>query len=255
MTTTLSQTGAALVTGGAKRIGGAFIKALAEDGFDVVIHYNRSAEDAEALASEVRATGVKAVALEADLTDAEATEGLIARAQDALGPVSVLVNSASMFKQDHLSDLKASSFQTHLAANTLAPALLTKALAAQGLEQAAVINLLDYKLFNLNADYFSYTLSKAALKTMTEMLARSLAPKLRVNAIAPGLTLSSAHHSEAEFDRLHADTPLQRGSTPEDLVAALRFLINTPSVSGQTVTVDGGQHFDPRLNRDVFEAL
>jgi len=244
---------AALVTGGAKRLGRAFIEALAADGHDVIIHYNSSADEAEALAKEIK--GVRAVALGADLSKPEEAAVLIARANDALGPVGVLVNSASIFEQDQLEDLNADSFHRHMTANTLAPALLTKAVAGQGLERASVVNVLDYKLFNLNADYFSYTLSKAALKTMTEMLAKSLAPKVRVNAIAPGLTLPSAHHSDEDFERVHNDTPLERGSTPDDLVAALRFFVNTPSVSGQVLCVDGGQHFDPRLSRDVFEAL
>ncbi len=244
---------AALVTGGAKRLGRAFIEALAADGHDVIIHYNSSADEAEALASELK--DVRAIALGADLSQPQEAAALIARATDALGPVGVLVNSASIFEQDQLADLGAESFHRHMTANTLAPALLTKALAGQGLERACVVNVLDYKLFNLNADYFSYTLSKTALKTMTEMLAKSLAPNVRVNAIAPGLTLPSAHHSDEDFERVHDDTPLQQGSTPEDLVAALRFFVNTPSVSGQVLCVDGGQHFDPRLSRDVFEAL
>nr|WP_040613015.1 SDR family oxidoreductase [Oceanicaulis sp. HTCC2633] len=248
-----SQKPAALVTGGAKRLGRAFIEALAADGHDVIIHYNSSADEAEALVKEIR--GVRAIALGADLSKPEEAASLVARANQALGPVGVLVNSASIFEQDQLEDLGAESFHRHMTANTLAPALLTKAVAGQGLERASVVNVLDYKLFNLNADYFSYTLSKAALKTMTEMLAKSLAPKVRVNGIAPGLTLPSAHHSEVEFERVHDDNPLKRGSTPEDLVAALRFFVNTPSVSGQVLCVDGGQHFDPRLSRDVFEAL
>lgn len=256
MSDPMSEKPAALVTGGAKRLGRAFTEALAADGHDVIIHYNSSSDEAEALANELSESGVRAIALGADLSQPEEAAGLIARADQALGgPVGVLVNSASVFEQDQLEDVGADSFNRHMTANTLAPTLLTKALAGQELERACVINVLDYKLFNLNADYFSYTLSKAALKTMTEMLAKSLAPKVRVNAIAPGLTLPSAHHSEAEFERVHSDTPLKTGSTPDDLVAALRFFVNTPSVSGQVLCVDGGQHFDPRLSRDVFEAL
>jgi len=253
MTDHMTPKGAALVTGGAKRLGRAFIEALAADGHDVIIHYNSSSDEAEALANELK--GVRAIALGADLSQPEEAAGLIKRANQALGPVGVLVNSASIFEQDQLENVGADSFHRHMTANTLSPALLTKALAGQGLERACVVNVLDYKLFNLNADYFSYTLSKAALKTMTEMLAKSLAPNVRVNAIAPGLTLPSAHHSEDEFERVHDDNPLQRGAKPEDLVAALRFFVNTPSVSGQIVCVDGGQHFDPRLSQDVFEAL
>lgn len=247
--------GAALVTGGAKRVGRAFIEALAGDGHPVAIHYNSSAREAEALADTINAAGGRAAAVGADLTDAAATEALISQAAERLGTVKLLVNSASIFEDDALETLTAESFHRHMTANALAPALLTKAFAAQAGEGAMVLNVLDYKLFNINADYFSYTLSKAALKTMTEMLARSLAPNVRVNAVAPGLTLPSPYHSDTEFERLHHDNPLKRGPDPEDLVRALRFFRDSPAVSGQIVCVDGGQHFDPRLTRDVFGAL
>ncbi|MFW5660677.1 MAG: SDR family oxidoreductase [Oceanicaulis sp.] len=247
--------GAALVTGGAKRLGRAFAEALAADGHPVAIHYNSSAEEAESLADTIEAAGGRAVTLQADLSDPEAAEALAGRARAALGPLSVLVNSASIFEDDQIDTLGAGSFHRHMTANTLAPALMTKAFASDPGPNALVVNLLDYKLFNVNADFFSYTLSKAALKTMTEMLARSLAPKVRVCGIAPGLTLPSPYHSEAEFERLHDDNPLRKGPTPDDLVRALRFFRDTPSVSGQIVCVDGGQHFDPRLTRDVFGAL
>ncbi|MEQ8433995.1 MAG: SDR family oxidoreductase [Oceanicaulis sp.] len=251
--------GAALVTGGAKRVGRAFIEALAGDGHKVAIHYNTSSSEADALADTVNAAGGQAVAIGADLTDEKATAALIGRAAQALGPIQLLVNSASIFEDDALDSLSAESFHRHMTANTLAPALLIKALAAQKdgspPQGAMVLNVLDYKLFNINADYFSYTLSKAALMTMTQMLARDLAPKVRVNAVAPGLTLPSPYHSEAEFERLHHDNPLQRGPDTDDLVRALRFFRDSPAVSGQIVCVDGGQHFDPRLTRDVFGAL
>lgn len=246
--------GAALVTGGAKRVGKAFIEALAADGHPVAIHYNTSSDEAEALAGAIIAGGGRAVALGADLME-EGAEALIDRAREALGPVALLVNSASIFEDDSLDSLTAQSFHRHMTANTLAPALLTKAFARQAEAGATVLNVLDYKLFNINADYFSYTLSKAALKTMTEMLARDLAPTVRVNAVAPGLTLPSPYHSEAEFERLHHDNPLQRGPDLEDLVRALRFFRDSPAVSGQILCVDGGQHFDPRLTKDVFGAL
>jgi NAD(P)-dependent dehydrogenase (short-subunit alcohol dehydrogenase family) len=255
--------GAALVTGGAKRVGRAFIEALASDGHRVAIHYNTSSSEAEALAETINAAGGRAVAIGADLTDEQATEGLIGRAAQALGPIQLLVNSASIFEDDALDSLSAKSFHRHMSANTLAPALLIKALAAQDSVQnagsppqaAMVLNVLDYKLFNINADYFSYTLSKAALMTMTQMLARDLAPHVRVNAVAPGLTLPSPYHSEAEFERLHHDNPLQHGPDTDDLVRALRFFRDSPAVSGQILCVDGGQHFDPRLTRDVFGVL
>ena len=128
-------------------------------------------------------------------------------------------------------------------------------MAAQAPAQSLILNILDYKLFNLNADYLSYTISKYALKGVTEILARQLAPIIRVNAIAPGLTLPSAHHSEDAFERLHHDNPLGQGARLEDMIRALHFYLDTPSVTGQIMTIDGGQHFDPRLSRDVFDAL
>ncbi|WP_439632877.1 SDR family oxidoreductase [Glycocaulis sp.] len=247
--------GTALVTGGAKRIGRAFCEALAEDGYAIAIHFNRSRDDAEALAQTLEGKGVKAGVFAADFSDGANAETLMEEAAKAMGPVSLLVNSASIFEDDSVESVSAQSFRAHMEANTLAPILLSKAFAAQAPEGAMIFNLLDYKLFNINADFYSYTISKAALKAMTEMLARALAPRIRVNAVAPGLTLPSPYHDEATFERLHDDNPLKCGPTPDDLVRTLRWFLATPSVSGQIVCVDGGQHFDPRLTRDVFGAL
>lgn len=247
--------GAVLVTGGAKRVGRAFIEALAEDGHPCAVHFNNSSNEADALVDQIVSAGGEACAVGADLSDPKAAEGLIARAAQTLGPITLLVNSASIFEDDRSDTLTADSFNRHMGANLLAPALLSKAFAAQAPAGSLIVNLLDYKLFNINADYFSYTLSKAGLKAMTEMLARDLAPKVRVCGIAPGLTLPSPYHSEDEFERLHHDNPLGAGPTTEDLVRALRFFRDSKPVSGQIVCVDGGQHFDPRLTRDVFGAL
>ena len=246
---------AALVTGAAKRLGRAFAETLAERGHPVAVHYNTSSDEADRFVEEIRKAGGTAATFGAELSDPDAAEGLIARAGEALGPLGVLVNSASIFETDSHDDLTAESFNRHMSVNTLAPALLSKAFAKQAPDGAMILNLLDYKLFNINADFYSYTLSKAALKAMTEMLARALAPKVRVNAIAPGLTLPSPYHSTEEFERLHDDNPLSKGPTPEDIARTLVYLLDTPSVSGWTIPVDGGQHFDPRLTRDVFGAL
>ena len=246
---------AALVTGAAKRLGRTFAETLAGRGHPVAVHYNTSSDEADAFVEEICKAGGRAQAFGAELSDPDAAEGLIARAGEALGALGVLVNSASIFETDSHDDLTAESFRRHMDVNTLAPALLSKAFARQAPEGAMILNLLDYKLFNINADFFSYTLSKAALKAMTEMLARALAPKVRVNAIAPGLTLPSPYHSTEDFERLHDDNPLSKGPTPEDLARTLVYLLDTPSVSGWTIPVDGGQHFDPRLTRDVFGAL
>jgi NAD(P)-dependent dehydrogenase (short-subunit alcohol dehydrogenase family) len=247
--------GAVLVTGGAKRVGRAFIEALAADGHPCAVHFNASSQEAEALAADIRAAGGEACAVGADLSDPDQAEGLIGRAAAELGPISLLVNSASIFEDDRSDTVTADSFNRHMAANLLAPALLSKAFANQAPAGSLIVNMLDYKLFNMNADFFSYTLSKAGLKTMTEMLARELAPKVRVCGIAPGLTLPSPYHSEEEFKRLHDDNPLNAGPTTDDLVRALRFFRDSKPVSGQIVCVDGGQHFDPRLTEDVFGAL
>ncbi|MCC5995515.1 MAG: SDR family oxidoreductase [Oceanicaulis sp.] len=247
--------GAALVTAATKPIGRALAQALVEDGYALAVHYNTSREEAEAFADAIRAGGGRAAALGADLSDPDAAAGLIDAAHAALGPLSVLVNSASVFEDDSHDTITADSFRRHMDANALAPALLSQAFAKQAPDGAMIFNLLDYKLFNINADFFSYTLSKAALMTLTQMLARALAPKVRVNAAAPGLTLPSPYHSKEEFERLHHDNPLKCGPEPADLVRTLRYFLETPSVSGQIVCVDGGQHFDPRLTRDVFGAL
>ncbi len=246
---------AALVTGAAKRVGRAFITAMAQDGHPCIVHYNSSSDEAEALAQELRSGGVEAVALGANLSNPDEAEALIERATAEIGPLGVLVNSASIFEDDRPEDFTAANFHKHMNANLLAPALLAKSFAAQANDGALIVNVLDYKLFNINADYFSYTLSKAGLKTMTEMLARELAPKVRVNGIAPGLTLPSPYHSDEEFKRLHNDNPLKHGPTPDDLVRTLRYFRDSGPVSGQILCVDGGQHFDPRLTRDVFGAL
>ena len=168
MTTRLKH--AALVTGAAKRVGRAFITAMAEDGYPCVVHYNRSSKEAEALAQELRAIGVEAIALGADLSDPEAAEALITQAREAVGPIGTLVNSASIFEDDRPDTVTAEVFRRHMDANLLAPALLSKAFAAQAEPGALIVNMLDYKLFHINADFFSYTLSKAGLKAMTEMV-------------------------------------------------------------------------------------
>jgi len=245
----------ALVTGAAKRVGRAFAEALAADGYALAIHYNSSSHEAEEFAGELTARGGRAAAVGADLADPTAAEALITKARAALGEIGVLVNSASIFEDDQPDTISADMFRRHLDVNTLAPALLSKAFAAQASRGAVILNVLDYKLFNLNADFFSYSISKYALKGVTEMLARALAPDIRVNAVAPGLTLPSPYHSVADFERLHHDNPLQSGPDPEDLVRALRFFLESPPVTGQILCVDGGQHFDPRLTRDVFGAL
>lgn len=245
-------TKAALVTGGSKRIGGAITRALAEDGYFVFVHYNSSSASADEMVAELEGRGQKAAAVHADLSNLDDAEALIARCLETGPKPTVLINSASIFEADHADTMTRASWMKHQTVNTAAPALLIRDFAAQlsDEERGLVVNFLDYKLANLNPDFFSYTISKYALKGVTEMLAMALAPKVRVCGLAPGLTLSSPFQTEEEFEALHRKNPLRCGPTVEDHIRAIRFMIATPSYSGQMLMVDGGQHFDA-LPRDV----
>ncbi len=247
-----SSRGTALVTGAAKRVGAAIAVALAGDGWDVAIHYGHSRSDADATVDAIRALGRRAVALEADLDDEPSVTGLIDRVEAALSTPLCLVNSASLFEADDATTFGYGALASHMRVNVAAPIVLARSIHARlGDRRGVVVNLLDQKLFNLNPDYLSYTLSKAALQTATEMLARALAPGLRVVGIAPGITMPSADQTDADFARAHARTPLGRSSTPGDLASAVCFLVNAPAVTGTTLVVDGGQHLVP-TERDVM---
>lgn len=243
----------ALVTGGAKRIGRAIALALAQRGWDVVVHYGRSAAEAEATVRDIHALGRRAVALACDLADETAVKDLLPRAVAQLGPISCVVNNASLFEQDGAADFSLARLDAHMHANLAAPILLAQALHAATPDgaQSVVINLLDQKLFNLNPDFLSYTLSKAALHSATTMLAQALAPRLRVVGVAPGISLVSADQSPEGFAKAHTVTPLGRSSTPDDIAAAVCFLAESSAITGTTLVVDGGQHLIP-LQRDVM---
>lgn len=241
----------AIVTGGAKRIGAALVRALAEDGWHVIIHCNRSVDDARALAGELQAEGRGATVVAADLADPGCGDAIVAAAHGA-PPLGLLVNSASRFDYDRLEDFSAAVFDAHMAVNLRAPALLTRAFAAAVPEdaRALVVNLLDAKLDALNPDYFSYTLSKIGFAGLTELTARSYAPRLRCAGIAPAVTLVSGPQSRENFEAVHGLNPLGQGVTVAEIVAALRFIIATPTFNAQTVTLDGGQRL-MGLPRDV----
>jgi len=243
----------ACVTGAAKRIGRAIALALAQRGWDIVVHYGRSADEAQATVRAIEATGQRASALQCDLANETAVRALLPRAAELLGPVSCLVNNASLFEHDSAANFTASLLDRHMHANLMAPILLTQALHAATPDgaQSVAINLLDQKLFNLNPDFLSYTLSKAALQAATTMLAQALAPKVRVVGIAPGITLVSGEQTEAQFAKAHACTPLGKSSTPEDIAAAVCFVAEARAMTGATLLVDGGQHLIP-LQRDVM---
>ncbi|MGO4278834.1 SDR family oxidoreductase [Cupriavidus sp. RAF20_2] len=250
--------GVALVTGGARRLGRAIALELATRGWDVAIHCNRSRDEAVTLATQIRGLGRRAAVLQADLSDEAATSKLVAACADALGVPTCLVNNASLFQYDVATSFSYASLDTHMRTNVAAPLLLAremhKALGADGNQTAqrgVVINLLDQKLNNLNPDFLSYTLSKAALQTATVQLAQALAPRLRVVGVAPGITLVSGDQSDPGFVRAHGMTPLGKSSTPDDIAQAVAYLAGAHAVTGTTLYVDGGQHLMP-LARDVM---
>jgi NAD(P)-dependent dehydrogenase (short-subunit alcohol dehydrogenase family) len=236
----------AIVTGGAKRIGSEICRALAEDGWHLLIHCNRSRDEAEALARELGGSAV----ISADLASPNAAEKIIEGLQD-LPPARLLVNNASRFSYDSAGDFSLESWNAHLDINLRAPALLSKAFAEHAEGSGLIINLLDAKLAQPNADFFSYTISKMGLAGLTELMARAFAERyMRVCGIAPSVTLVSGPQSRDNFDKVHNLNALGRGVRVEEIVAALRFLISTPTITGQVITLDGGQRF-LTLPRDV----
>lgn len=243
----------ALVTGGARRIGRAIALELAGRGWDVAVHCHRSREEAEAVAAQIRELGRRAAVLQADLADEGATGGLVAACTAALGTPTCLVNNASLFQYDVATSFSYASLDTHMRTNVAAPLLLARELhkALKPEQRGVVINLLDQKLDNLNPDFLSYTLSKAALQTATLQLAQALAPRLRVVGVAPGITLVSGDQSGSGFKRAHRMTPLGQSSTPDDIAQAVAYLAEARAVTGTTLYVDGGQHLMP-LARDVM---
>lgn len=244
----------ALVTGAGGRLGRAMALRLAERGHDVAVHFSTSEEGAEDTAAQVRALGRRAVTLRADLLDEAEAQALLPDAAGALGsPVTVLVNSASIFERDALASATREGWDRHLGIHGRAPLLLLQALAAQvpgpvpdahgePVAQGLAVNVIDQRVLKLTPEFFTYTLSKALLWTMTQTAARALAPRVRVNAVAPGPTLRAPRQTEAHFAAQRASTVLGRGSDPDDVAAALDYLLTAKAVTGTLLPVDGGQH-------------
>ncbi len=236
--------GVALVTGAARRIGRALAEACAAAGYDVVIHYRGGdAAEAEEAAAALRALGVRAAILAADLATADPA-AVVAEAAALLGPLTLLVNSASTFEDDRVGGLTTERWDAHLDVNLRAPVMLAQAFAAQlpaGVD-GLVVNIVDQRVWRPNPQFFSYSLSKAGLWWATQTLAQALAPRIRVNAIGPGPTLPSVHQATGEFEAEAAGTPLGHAVAPADIAAALRYLIEARSVTGQMIAVDAGQH-------------
>jgi NAD(P)-dependent dehydrogenase (short-subunit alcohol dehydrogenase family) len=235
---------AALVTGGARRIGRAVALALAEAGYAVAVHHHTSHAAAEALVTEIAQAGGSALTLAADLSDETAVKKLVPDATAVLGPIGVLVNNASMFNNDTVSTATRESWDAHLAVNLRAPFVLIQDFAARlpADSGGVVINLLDERVWNLTPYFVSYTVSKTGLWTLTRTMALALAPRIRVNAIGPGPTLPNARQTPEQFlDRCRA-MPLRRGTSPREIAAAMRFILEAPSMTGQMIALDGGEH-------------
>lgn len=244
---------AALITGAAARLGRAMALHLAARGFDVAIHYAGSAEAAEGVAAEARALGVRAVTLQADLLDEGQTAGLIPAATAALGPLTVLVNNASIFEYDSIHSATLESWNRHIGSNLRAPFVLTQAFAAQAprgardaagepVAQSLIVNMIDQRVRKLTPEFMTYTIAKMGLWAMTQTTAQALAPDIRVNAIGPGPTLQGGRQSADHFARQRAATVLGRGANPSDITAAMGYFLEAPAVTGQLLCIDGGQH-------------
>ena len=243
----------ALVTGAGKRLGRAMALYLAGRGHDVAVHYAASRDEAEAVATEIRAMGRRAVTLQADLLIEAETEALIPAATAALGPLTVLVNNASIFEHDRIETATRESWDRHMESNLRAPYVLTQAFARQcppavtddmgePLAQGLVVNMIDQRILKLTPEFSSYTIAKMGLWALTRTAAQGLAPDVRVNAIGPGPTLRGARQSADHFARQRAATVLGRGANPADITAALGFFLDSPAVTGQFLAIDGGQH-------------
>lgn len=234
----------ALVTGAGLRIGRAIAVALGAQGWHVVLHYRQSRGEAETAAREIRDAGGRANLLDADLADLAAVEGLIPRCVALAGAPTCLINNASLFLDDGMGTLTAAQWQAHMDVNLRAPVFLAQAFAANLPEDAegCIINLIDQRVLRPVPGFFSYTVSKAGLRWATTTMAQALGPRIRVNAIAPGPVLPSIHHTEAGYATERAGTLLGVGAEPEHIAAAVRFILDTPSMTGEMITLDGGQH-------------
>jgi NAD(P)-dependent dehydrogenase (short-subunit alcohol dehydrogenase family) len=234
----------ALITGAAKRLGRAIALDLARHGWNVAIHYNTSEKEARATEADARTSGVKVALLKADLSKESETAGLVARAAKELGPLGALINSASIFQNDDWYSADRESWDLHLETNLRAPFVLSQDFARQVPRDGhgAIVNLIDQRVLKPTPQFISYSVSKAALYWLNTTLAQALAPRVRVNAVGPGPTMKNERQSAADFNRQREATILGRGAEPQDIADAVRYLLEAPSVTGQMIAVDGGQH-------------
>ena len=243
----------ALVTGAGKRLGRAMALYLAGRGHDIAVHYAASADEAKSVVAEIRALGRRAQAFHADLLDEAQVQALIPAVTDALGPLTVLVNNASIFEYDRIDTATRQGWDRHIESNLRAPYVLTQGFARQcppavtddsgePLAQGLIVNMIDQRILKLTPEFSTYTIAKMGLWALTQTAAQGLAPHIRVNAIGPGPTMRGTRQSETHFARQRAATVLGRGANPQDITAALGFFLDSPAVTGQFIAVDGGQH-------------
>ena len=245
-----------LITGAAVRIGRSIALKMAQQGWDIVVHFNKSEQQAHELVKEITSSGRRAIGLQCDLTNQADVKKIVPNIIASLGSLHCIVNNASIFEEDTVVDFSQAVLDHHMHVNLAAPLLLAQALfevTPEG-QQACVINLLDQKLLNLNPDFLSYTLSKSALQCATTILAQALAPKVRVVGIAPGTTLTSSYQDMDNFNQTHQIAALGQSSTPQDIADAVHYLSCARAVTGTILAVDGGQHLIP-LARDVMYSV
>lgn len=242
---------AALVTGGAKRLGRAIALALAGAGFDIAVHCRHNLDAAQELAAEIRLAGRRAAVLQADLTMEPEVERLLPAASAALGPIGVLVNNASLFERDEWHDATRASWDAHMEPNLRAPFVLMQHLAGDLPPEAegVVINMLDQRVWAITPHFVSYTLSKVGLWGLTQAMALALAPRIRVNGIGPGPALPNSRQTPEEFAQQYASVPLGRGTSPEEVGRAVLAILSLPAMTGQMLALDGGQHMQWKSGR------
>jgi NAD(P)-dependent dehydrogenase (short-subunit alcohol dehydrogenase family) len=235
---------AALVTGAARRIGKELALDLARTGFDIAVHCNRSRDEAMEVEAAIKAMGRNACIVEGDLAEVKTPDKIIAAAVKHIGPLTLLVNNASVFEPDSVGEITIDSWTKHSDTNLRAPVMLAQAFASQlpASEHGNIINIIDQRVWKLNPRFFSYTLSKAGLWTATRTLAQGLAPRIRVNAIGPGPALPSVRMDVEEFQKQESLTLLGRGTSPQEISQAVRFILSQGSMTGQMIALDGGQH-------------
>lgn len=240
----MSSTKVVIITGAARRIGRAIAVAMANDGWNVAIHYGRSGAEAKELVEAIEKSGRRAMALQADLNVSAQVATLVPRCTENLGPPTCLINSASQFLNDCVDALTEQLWDQHFNVNLKTPVFLARDLSKHlpAGTQGNVINIIDQRVWRLTPDFFSYTVSKSGLWAATRMLAQALAPNVRVNAIGPGPVLKSIHQSDADFAEESEGTLLGHGPTPEEIASAVKFILETSSMTGQMIALDGGQH-------------